>query len=87
MTPEEVIEALKELAEKKHHDYNLTQREDYLQDHEALSEAIRLIEEYRQRQVSIYEILHNLEKNGWEIPKEIDEWWKKETYLNEARKD
>jgi hypothetical protein len=44
MTPEEVIEALKGLAGKKHHDYNLTQREDYLQDHEALTEAIRLIE-------------------------------------------
>jgi hypothetical protein len=35
---------------------------------------------------TIYDVLHAAEAAGIELPEEVDQWWLKETDINEQRK-
>ncbi len=35
--------------------------------------------------IAIYDVLHEAEKKGIELPKSVDDWWYCETQINENR--
>ena len=37
--------------------------------------------------IDIYDVLHEAEKHGVELPKCIDDWWTLETAINESKKE